>query len=69
MRDVFELILSTVHQSLGDQAQDIIRSVADTMLDTLKSGALKYFDKKKEAEDVIDHSATRCSPNSSTFPK
>ena len=52
-RDVYELILSAVHQALGDQAQDIIRSAADTVLETLKSEALKDFDKKKETEDVI----------------
>jgi pre-mRNA-splicing helicase BRR2 len=52
-RQVYELILSSVHRALGDQAQDIIRSAADTILETLKSDALKDFDKKKDIESVI----------------
>ncbi|KII91381.1 hypothetical protein PLICRDRAFT_135522 [Plicaturopsis crispa FD-325 SS-3] len=52
-REVYELILSSVHQALGDQAQDIVRSAADTVLETLKSDALKDFDKKKEIEEVV----------------
>ncbi|KAJ7285982.1 putative RNA helicase [Mycena rebaudengoi] len=52
-RDVYELILSSVHTSLGDQAQDIVRSAADTVLETLKNDNMKDFDKKKEIEEVI----------------
>ena len=52
-RDVYELILSGVHQALGDQAQDIVRSAADIVLETLKSEGLKDFDKKKDIEGVI----------------
>ncbi|KAF8507301.1 putative RNA helicase [Hysterangium stoloniferum] len=52
-REVYELILSVVHQALGDQAQDIIRSAADTVLETLKSDNLKDFDKKKEVETIM----------------
>ena len=52
-REVYELILSIVHQALGDQASDIVRSAADTVLETLKSDELKDFDKKKEIELVI----------------
>ncbi|KAF9504269.1 hypothetical protein BS47DRAFT_1355400 [Hydnum rufescens UP504] len=52
-RQVYELILSSVHRALGDQAQDIIRSAADTVLETLKTDALKDFDKKKDIESVI----------------
>ncbi|THH20310.1 hypothetical protein EW146_g1011 [Bondarzewia mesenterica] len=51
--EVYELILSTVHQSLGDQAQDVIRSAADTVLETLKNDSMKDFDKKKEVEEVV----------------
>jgi pre-mRNA-splicing helicase BRR2 len=52
-REVYELILSTVHHALGDQAQDVVRSAADTVLETLKSQNMKDFDKKKEVEDVL----------------
>ncbi|KAF8886795.1 putative RNA helicase [Infundibulicybe gibba] len=52
-REVYELILSSVHTSLGDQAQDIVRSAADTVLETLKNEGVKDFDKKKEIEEVI----------------
>ena len=52
-RDVYELILSTVHLALVDQAQDVVRSAADTVLETLKSENMKDFDKKKEVEEVV----------------
>ena len=52
-RDVYEHILSAVHTALGDQAQDIVRSAADTVLETLKNDNMKDFDKKKEIEEVI----------------
>ncbi len=52
-REVYELILSTVHLALGDQAQDVVRSAADTVLETLKSENMKDFDKKKEVEEVF----------------
>jgi pre-mRNA-splicing helicase BRR2 len=52
-REVYELILSAVHTSLGDQAQDIVRSAADAVLEALKTEALKDFDKKREVESVL----------------
>ena len=52
-REVYELMLSAVHQTLGDQAQDIIRSATDTVLETLKNENMKDFDKKKEIEDIL----------------
>ncbi|KAF8156619.1 Sec63 Brl domain-containing protein [Crassisporium funariophilum] len=52
-RDVYELILSSVHTALGDQAQDIVRSAADTVLETLKNEGMKDFDKKKEIQEVV----------------
>lgn len=52
-REVYELILSNVHQTLGDQAQDIVRSAADTVLESLKNENMKDFDKKKEVEDIL----------------
>jgi pre-mRNA-splicing helicase BRR2 len=52
-RETYELILSAVHQALGDQAQDVVRSAADTVLETLKNESMKDFDKKKEMEEVL----------------
>ncbi|KAH9005535.1 Sec63-domain-containing protein [Lactarius hatsudake] len=52
-REVYELILSTVHLALGDQAQDVVRSAADIVLESLKSENMKDFDKKKEVEGVL----------------
>ena len=52
-REVYELILSSVHQALGDQAQDVVRSAADAVLEGLKNENLKDFDKKKEVEEVL----------------
>ncbi|KIM78188.1 hypothetical protein PILCRDRAFT_824660 [Piloderma croceum F 1598] len=52
-RETYELILSSVHQALGDQAQDIVRSAADTVLESLKNESMKDFDKKKEIQEVI----------------
>ncbi|KAG6370880.1 putative RNA helicase [Boletus reticuloceps] len=52
-REVYEFMLSAVHQTLGDQAQDIIRSATDTVLETLKNENMKDFDKKKELEEIL----------------
>ncbi|KAJ7063405.1 putative RNA helicase [Mycena amicta] len=52
-REVYELILSSVHTALGDQAQDVVRSAADLVLETLKNENLKDFDKKREIEDIL----------------
>ena len=52
-REVYELMLSAIHQTLGDQAQDIIRSATDTILETLKNENVKDFDKKKEIEEIL----------------
>ena len=40
-------MLSVVHQTLGDQANEIIRSATDTILETLKN------DDKKEIEEIL----------------
>lgn len=52
-REVYELILSSAHQALGDQAQDVVRSAADAVLESLKNENLKDFDKKKEVQEVL----------------
>ncbi|RUS26117.1 Sec63 Brl domain-containing protein [Jimgerdemannia flammicorona] len=52
-RATYELILAFVHDYLGDQAQDVIRSAADDVLETLKTDTLKDLDKKLTVEAVI----------------
>ncbi|KAH9932327.1 Sec63-domain-containing protein [Fomitopsis serialis] len=52
-REVYELVLASVHQALGDQAHDIVRSAADAVLESLKNENMKDFDKKKDVEDVV----------------
>ena len=52
-REVYELLLGLVHQTLGDQTQEVVRSAADTVLESLKSDDLKEFDKRKEVESVL----------------
>ncbi|KAJ3557335.1 hypothetical protein NP233_g11769 [Leucocoprinus birnbaumii] len=52
-REVYELMLASVHTALGDQAQDIVRSAADAVLESLKREDLKDFDKKREVETVL----------------
>jgi pre-mRNA-splicing helicase BRR2 len=46
-------MLPAVHTALGDQAQVIVHSATDAVLETLKGDALKDFDKKREIEDVL----------------
>jgi pre-mRNA-splicing helicase BRR2 len=52
-RQVYELILEAVHSAIGDQAQHIVRSAADNVLEGLKTNSLKDFDKKKEIEETV----------------
>ncbi len=52
-REVYELTLSAVHTALGDQAQDIVRSAVDLVLEILKNEQMKDFDKKKEIEEIL----------------
>jgi pre-mRNA-splicing helicase BRR2 len=52
-REIYELLLGIVHHSLGDQAQDVVRSATDTVLEILKSEDMKEFDRKKEVESIM----------------
>ncbi|KDN46281.1 putative ATP dependent RNA helicase [Tilletiaria anomala UBC 951] len=52
-RQTFELILSLVHSLIGDQASDIVRSAADTILEVLKDYNLKDLDKLRDCREVI----------------
>lgn len=51
-REVYELLLGAVHRALGDQAQDVVRSAADTVLEILKGEDVREFEKKKEVEGI-----------------
>jgi len=53
LRELYEFILSSGHTTLGDQAQGIIWSSTDSVLETLIYEGMKDFDKKKEFEEVI----------------
>ncbi|KAI9792571.1 MAG: DEIH-box ATPase [Peltula sp. TS41687] len=52
-RATYDLILTTVAHSLGDVPQDVVRSAADAVLETLKNDDMKDFDKKKEVDDLL----------------
>ncbi|OLL21933.1 Pre-mRNA-splicing factor brr2 [Neolecta irregularis DAH-3] len=51
--EIYEKILAFVHEDLGDQSQDIVRSAGDAVLEILKSDGLKDLDKKKECERIL----------------
>lgn len=52
-KQIYELLLSTVHLTLGDQPNDIIRSAADMTIETLKNDNEypKDLDKKRAIEE------------------
>ena len=50
---VYELLLSATHSALGDQASDVVRSAADTVLEILKDDEMRVLDKKREVEGVF----------------
>ncbi|KAI9679963.1 MAG: DEIH-box ATPase [Caeruleum heppii] len=52
-RATYDLILTTVANSLGDVPHDVVRSAADAVLETLKDDNTKDFDKKKEIDDLL----------------
>lgn len=52
-REVYSLILAAVHSAIGDQAQDVVRSAADVVLEILKDDKLKDFDKKRDIDETL----------------
>ncbi|KAJ4471946.1 Sec63-domain-containing protein [Lentinula lateritia] len=54
-QQVYELLLSEIHAILGGQAQDIVRTAADAVLEILKdsSRGMKDLDKKREMEEFL----------------
>ena len=52
-RQTYELILSLAHTLIGDQAQDVVRSAADTIIEILKDDDLRDLDKLREIREVV----------------
>lgn len=52
-RAIYDLILTTTANNLGDVAHDVVRSAADAVLEILKEENMKDFDKKKEVDDLL----------------
>ncbi|KAI9845853.1 MAG: DEIH-box ATPase [Sclerophora amabilis] len=52
-RATYDLILTTVANNLGDVPHEVVRSAADSVLETLKDENMKDFDKKKEIDDLL----------------
>lgn len=54
-KQIYEILLSTVHLTLGDQPNDIIRSAADMTIETLKNDNEypKDLDKKRAIEEFL----------------
>ncbi|KZF25929.1 Sec63-domain-containing protein [Xylona heveae TC161] len=52
-RAIFDLIVTTVANNLGDVPHEVVRSAADAVLETLKEEEMKDFDKKKDIDDLL----------------
>lgn len=52
-RVTYDLILTTVANSLGDVSHEVVRSAADAVLEFLKDDDMKDFDKKSEIDDLL----------------
>ena len=55
-RATYDLILTMTATHLGDVPHEVVRSAADAVLETLKDGEMKDFDKKKEIDDLLGSS-------------
>lgn len=52
-RQTYEVLLSFLHEALGDQPRDILCGAADEILQVLKNEKLKEREKKKETELLL----------------
>lgn len=52
-RQIYDLILTTTANNLGDVPHEVVRSAADAILEFLKDEDMKDFDKKKEIDDLL----------------
>jgi pre-mRNA-splicing helicase BRR2 len=52
-QETYNLITVLVARNLGDVPNTVIRSAADAVLEYLKDGEMKDFDKKKEVDDIL----------------
>lgn len=55
-RQVYELMLASVHSLLGDTPPAMVRSAADMILSYLKDDQLKDLDKKREIDSLVSSS-------------
>ncbi|CAL4954921.1 unnamed protein product [Urochloa decumbens] len=53
-RAAYEALLSVVQQQLGGQPPDVLAGAADEVLATLKNDKIKYPDKRKDIERLLD---------------
>src|ERR1700760_3160372 len=52
-QETYNLITVIVARNLGDVPNTVVRSAADAVLEYLKDGEMKDFDKKKEIDDIL----------------
>jgi pre-mRNA-splicing helicase BRR2 len=52
-QETYNLITIIVARNLGDVPNTVMRSAADAVLEYLKDGEMKDFDKKKEIDDIL----------------
>jgi pre-mRNA-splicing helicase BRR2 len=52
-KQTYELILAFLMKYLGDVQQEVLRSAADAVIETLKQTEVKDFDKKNEIQDIL----------------
>lgn len=52
-RETYEALLAYVHEFIGDQSHDIVRSASDAVLEFLKDENLKDYDRKKEIDKLL----------------
>jgi pre-mRNA-splicing helicase BRR2 len=52
-RVVYEMVLSFVHQFLGDQPQDVLRGTADEVLAVLKTDGAKDVERKRQIDQLL----------------
>ncbi|CAO1945678.1 unnamed protein product [Urochloa humidicola] len=53
-RAAYEALLSVVQHQLGGQPPDVLAGATDEVLATLKNGKIKYPDKRKDIEQLLD---------------
>ena len=52
-RQTYEVLLSFIHEALGDQPQDVLAGAVDEVLVTLKNDKISSIEKKIEIEAIL----------------